>query len=218
MEAESRTHSKRATYHMRSRSSYLLITATLLISVRLTPAVATATAAPDLAPNLGSPIGHPAVWRQHDMIVDLQDLTHGYSCDDLWYKFHDILLALGARPDTKILAYNCSGPSGAKTSAPSVHLHFAMPELVTGTLIRWADIHAAPETVRLTPGQPASLRESDCALVRDIKDQLLGELGDTVVKFKLACNAPQSLRRPFSVTVQALTAVNSNPRVVAHLH
>ncbi len=203
---------------MKSCRSCVLIGALLLMSAWLTSAPATATPAPDLAPNLGGPIGHPAVWRQHDTIIDLQDLPQGYSCDDLWYKFHDILLALGARPDTRILAYNCSGQSGARTSVPSVHLHFSVPELVTGTLTRWADMHAAPETVRLTPGQPASLRDSDCALVRDIKDQLLGELGDTVVKFKLACNAPRSLRHPFSVTVQALAAVSSNPRVVAHLH
>jgi len=52
--------------------------------------------------------------------------------------------------------------------------------------------------------------------MRDIKDELSGELGDPVVSYKLACNAPRSIRWPFAVTVQALTPVYSNPRVVAH--
>src|SRR5581483_4988682 len=117
--------------------------------------------------------------------------------------------------DTNIQVYSCSGQPGAMTQAPSVHLRFATPELVSGAQVRWAQIHAAPETIRLSPGQPASLRSSDCALMRDIKDELLAELGDPVVSYKLVCNAPRFIRRPFAVTVQALAPVYSNPRVVA---
>lgn len=160
-------------------------------------------------------IGKPAVWRPHDLIVDLHNLPRNYSCDDLWYKFRDILLAFGARPDTKILVYQCADRPGAPSRSPSVHLQFSTPELVSGAQARWAEIDAASETIRLSPGQPASLRDSDCELMRQIKDGLLPELAERIVSFDLACAAPRPSHWPFNVTVQTLTPVHTNPRVTA---
>jgi len=195
--------------------SYVFACTVLLASLATSAVIRDANAA-DIAPNLTGPVGQPAAWRLHDLVIDLHDLPTRYSCDDLWYKFHDILLTIGARPDTNILVYSCSGQMGANALSPSVHLRFATPELLSGAQTRWADMHAAPETIRLTPGQPASLRPSDCALMRQIKDELLSELGDRIVSYKLACSAPRSIRWPFAVTVQALAPVYSSPRVVAH--
>jgi hypothetical protein len=55
-------------------------------------------------------------------LVDLHDLPQRYSCDDLWYKFRDVLLAMGGRPDIKILVYRCERglPDGqARSPEPS---------------------------------------------------------------------------------------------------
>jgi hypothetical protein len=184
----------------------------LLISSFLTASLMSwslATAAP---PQLG----RPAQWRPHDIIVDLHNLPIRYSCDDLWYKFHDVLLALGARPDLKIVTYRC-GPRSADANSPSVQLRFSVPELLSPKEARWADIDAAPQTIRLMPGQPGSLHDSDCELLRQIKDQLLAALPGRVTSFNLACAAPRSARWPFNVTVQTLTPVNTNPRVAAQV-
>jgi len=161
--------------------------------------------------------GRPAEWRSHDIIVDLHNLPIRYTCDDLWYKFHDVLLALGARTDLKILAYRCGPQLGELANSPSVQLRFSLPELLDTGQARWADMDATTRTVRLTPGRPGSLHDSDCELLRQIKDELLAALPDRVVSFDLACAAAKSARWPFNVTVQALTPVNTNPRVAAQV-
>jgi hypothetical protein len=162
-------------------------------------------------------LGQPATWRPHDLIVSLRNLPRAYSCDDLWYKFRDILLALGARPDIKILVYQCGREAGELARSPDVHLQFSTPEVLTGAQVRWAQIRAAPETVHLAPGQPASLRGSDCELMRQIKDELLPEVTERVVKVDFACSAPRQSRPPFNITVQTETSVATNPRVSARV-
>src|SRR5262249_18281703 len=58
--------------------------------------------------------GQPALWRTYDMIVNFQNLPRTYTCDQLWYEFHGILLQLGAWSySVSILPYHCSpSPSG----------------------------------------------------------------------------------------------------------
>jgi hypothetical protein len=189
------------------RNSLLLI-ASFLVTAFVIWSVATA-AAP--AP------GRPAQWRSHDIIVDLHNLPTRYTCDDLWYKFHDVLLALGARPDMKILTYRCGPQLGKLADSPSVQLQFSLPELLDAGQARWADIDVTARNVRLSPGHPGSLRDSDCVLLRQIKDKLLAALPEQVISFNLACAAPKSARWPFNVTVQALTPVSTTPRVAAQV-
>jgi hypothetical protein len=168
-----------------------------------------------------SPTSESAVWRPYDFIVDLHDLPRRYSCNDLWYKFHDVLLALGARADLKILPYRCERQLDPTTAlSPRVQLKFSLPEALDGTSARWADMQAVPRRVLLEPGHPTSLAASDCVLLRQIKDGLLTSLSlsQRVVSFDLACAAPRSSRWPFSVTVQALepaTATTHVAQVVA---
>ena len=183
------------------RDSWLLI-ASLLVAGFVVWSIATAAV---LAP------GRPAQWRSHDIIVDLHSLPTRYTCDDLWYKFHDVLLALGARPDMKILTYRCGPQPGELANSPSVHLQFSLPELLDAGQARWADIDATTRNVQLTPGHPGSLRDSDCDLIRQIKDQLLAALPERVVSFQLACAAPRSAGSPFNVSVQTLTPVSPTP-------
>jgi hypothetical protein len=160
--------------------------------------------------------GHPATWRPYNLVVDLRDLPQRYSCDDLWYKFRDVLLAMGARPDIKILVYRCERglPDGSARS-PRAQLQFSMPELLTPAQSRWAELQAVTTTVRLGPGHPASLLSGDCELLRQMKDGLLESVSQRVVSFNLACEASHSARWPFDVTVQALTPSRTSLKVVA---
>lgn len=179
--------------------------------------LATGSMSWSLAAAAAPQLGRPAEWRSHDIIVDLHHLPIRYTCDALWYKFHDVLLALGARPQMKILTYRCGPQLGELANSPSVQLQFSLPELLDTGQARWADLDATPQTVRITPGHPASLHDSDCELLRQLKDELLAALPDRIVSFNLACAAPRSVRWPFNVTVQALTPVNTNPRVAAQV-
>lgn len=161
-----------------------------------------------------APVGQPAVWTPHDLIVGFEHLPKIYSCDDLWYKFRDVLRAIGARPDMRILAYQCGQKVGQQAYSPQVHLHFFIPQAVGAAQARWADIHVTSHTVDLGPGHPASLTSSDCELLRQMKDDLLAALPDRVLNFNLACEAPAT-RWPFGVSVQALTPVAGQARVAS---
>src|SRR4029077_17592497 len=74
------------------------------------------------AATLGSPpVPQPGAWIPFDLVVNLQDLPKSYSCDELWYKFRDVLLAIGARP-ANIIAFRCEKALGARARSPQVHL------------------------------------------------------------------------------------------------
>jgi hypothetical protein len=182
-----------------------------VFAVALAALATLASAATRAAP---AQVGQPAVWTPHDLIVSFDHLPKIYSCDDLWYKFHDVLRALGARPDMRILAYQCGKGYGQLAYSPQVHLHFFIPQVVGRAQVRWADLNARPETIRLEPGHPASLTASDCELLRQMKDGLLAVLPDRVLSFNLACEAPKT-RWPFSVSVVALTPVAGQTRVAS---
>ncbi len=158
----------------------------------------------------------PATWIRHDIVVQLQNLPKRYSCDDLWYKFRDVLLKLGARPNMQILAYRCESVLGPIARSPTVHLQFDMPQALQGKDVRWAEMQASPRTVRLAPGDPASLDTADCDLLRQIKSALLPALSEHVLTYHLACQADPTSHPNFGLSVQALIpATASDTRLAA---
>ncbi len=163
----------------------------------------------------GAPAGQPAVWVPHDMIVDLTNLPRRYSCDDLWYKFRDVLLELGARPDMRILAYRCEAALGPRARSPSVHLRFDLPSPVDRAQARWADVTVTSTTVRIAPGHPASIDGRDCTLLKQMKSGLLDPLAVKVTTFDLACAAPQRQSPRFGISAQALTPIDTGHRQAA---
>jgi len=142
------------------------------------------------------------------VIVRLQDLPKRYSCDDLWYKFHDVLLALGARADMRILAYRCEKSlTPEQARAPSVELNFYLPQALPGTERQWANVSAVQRIVELQPGKPGKpgkIDAADCELLRQIKSGLLPLIPVKVRDYRLACAAPFEGKPPFDLTVQAL--------------
>lgn len=144
----------------------------------------------------------PAVWYHYDVIVDLQDLPKRYTCDELWYKFRDILLVVGARPDMDIVPYRCDSLS------PRVQIRFSFPKTLDGSLARFASLQAVSDTVHLEAGHPRSLDVADCALLQQIKDTLLAGLPVRVVSDRFACPASPSNHRSFELSVRTLRAAN----------
>jgi hypothetical protein len=159
-------------------------------------------------------VGQPAEWTPHDLIVSFDHLPRVYSCDDLWYKFRDVLRLVGARSDVTILVYQCGRELGQLAYSPQVQLHFSIPQALGPAQARWADVNAERQTVRIEPGHPASITRSDCELLRQMKDDLLAVLSDRVLRFNLACESPAT-RWPFSVSVEALTPVAGQSRVAS---
>lgn len=119
--------------------------------------------------------GSPAVWFPYDLIIDLQNLPRVYTCDDLYYKFRDVLVALGAQHWPMIHTYRCNSRS------PRMHLQFALAKTVSGSEQQYASMQVSSKTLELGPGKPQSLTQSDCQLLDQIKDTLLPALPVKIV-------------------------------------
>ena len=155
--------------------------------------VAPATAAPQ----------YPAwaTWQQKDLIVKLDPLPKRYTCNALWYRFRDVLTAIGAKPGMSILVYPCEGKADLAAKNPSVHLQFFMPELLPKPVAGWAQFKAAPKRVELGPGHPASLDTSDCNLLKQMKDSLLESLAQHIDHSDLACSSSGEGTKSFGLTL-----------------
>lgn len=152
----------------------------------------------------------PAAWLQHDLIVSLHDLPKTYACDDLWYKFRDVLLEIGARADYKILPYDCNSRS------PQVQLNFMLPQALTPAQRQYADLDATPKTVELEPGKPSTLKASDCDLVSQMNSYLFTAIPLKVVSSQLSCTASAKAQPHFELSVAALTpATAPSPALAA---
>ena len=143
----------------------------------------------------------PAEWMPHELIVNLTDLPRAYSCNDLWYRFHDVLSAIGAR-EMRILTYDCTDTAAHAHGSPNVELKFQLPGALTSAQARFADVSANDSAVRFLPGSPRSLSGDDCELMRQMTAGLFGALGlHTDATFRCDAKAPA---KRFVVTVRAL--------------
>lgn len=145
----------------------------------------------------------PADWQRHNTLVEFRNLPKRYSCNELWYKFRDVLWRLGASADIDILPYRCEQALGDRARSPRVRVEYYVPAGRTGAAAQSAHLEARPEEIRIAPGDPASIDSSDCALLRQMKAALPGK----VVRFDLACSAPPATSQRFSIVVQTLMRV-----------
>jgi hypothetical protein len=86
----------------------------------------------------GGPSAQPAEWRTYDLVVDFHDLPRTYSCDELWYKFRDVLRKLGARAYMTISPNRCGYVGGGEARSPHVEVKFQLPQPLPGGETRYA--------------------------------------------------------------------------------
>jgi hypothetical protein len=150
----------------------------------------------------------PAQWRTYDVVVHFQDLPKTYSCDDLWYRFRDVLLTLGARAYMTITPYDCGYTGGGEARSPRVEVKFQLPLLLHGADTRYAEMSAVKRDVRLAPGTPHSLQAGDCELMKQLQDTLLAGLPVQVTAASYSCSGPGAT---FALTVQAPMVSGARP-------
>jgi hypothetical protein len=160
----------------------------------------------------GSPGGRPALWRSYDMIVNLQNLKRTYTCNQLWYEFHGILLHLGAWPySINILPYQCSPTPSGYLRSPNVEIRFQLPIFLQAT-VKSAPAEAIERTVRLAPGEPKTLKTSDCQLLQQIEQMMLDSIeGARIVEDHFDCSAQSSRGGNFHVALTLPMAVKMPP-------
>jgi hypothetical protein len=157
----------------------------------------------------GKVSAEPAEWRTYDLLLDFQDLPRTYSCDELWYKFRDVLRKLGARAYMTITPYDCGYLGGGEARSPHVEVKFQLPQPLQGAATRYAQISVFKQPVRLAPGAPRTLLTSDCEFVRQLQGTLLAELPLPVTVADFDCSAAPA---SFALTVDALLAAPAPSR------
>ncbi len=156
---------------------------------------------PAWANGAGTASAQPALWRTYDMLVNFQNLPRTYTCDQLWYEFHGILLRLGAPlAGINILPYNCSPSPGGDMRSPNVEARFQLPFILQPGL-KGAPFTAVELTLRLSPGEPKTLHASDCELFQQIDQTLLASLPVKVHAAHFDCSAPPPRSGDFAVTL-----------------
>jgi hypothetical protein len=151
------------------------------------------------AASVGAPAALPAQWRSYDLLVQFHELPKTYSCDELWYRFRDVLLTLGARAYLTITPYDCGYLGGGEARSPRVEVKFQLPQLLHGDATRYAEMSAVEREVHLAPGAPHALQAGDCELMKQLQDTLLAALPVQVTQASYSCSGPGS----FALTLQA---------------
>ena len=164
----------------------------------MAPAAAAPAATAPAATAPAAPL--PAQWRSYDILLDLQELPRTYSCDELWYRVRDVLLALGARAYMTLTPYDCGTTHSGAARSPRVQVRFQLPYVLKGADVRYAELNVREQPVRLTPGSPHSLQPGDCELVRQLRGTLLSALPLHVEAADFNCSGA---RESYSVTVEA---------------
>lgn len=158
--------------------------------------------------------GHPgspstptvaAYWAEHNEIDELDRLPHPYQCDDLYYKYRDVLLRVGARPGMKIYTYGCIRQGKMTGDTPHVDLTYATPREMPDPRSP-AELQARRATVHLAPGEPKSLKPDDCALLDAMRQTVLASIAGGMDAQALPCDDRRASRH-YGLDVPALLPV-----------
>jgi hypothetical protein len=152
----------------------------------------------------------PAQWQTFDILVDFQNLPRTYSCDELWYKFRDVLRKLGARAYTTITPYDCGYLGGGEARSPRVEVKFQMPRLLHGAETRYAEISVIQKSVTLAPGAPRSLGAYDCEFASQLASLFFTALPIRVKMSNFLCSVtPPSWK--IVITTQIVAPASTAP-------
>jgi hypothetical protein len=150
----------------------------------------------------------PAQWAAFNILVDFQNLPRTYSCDELWYKFRDVLRKVGARADVAITPYACGYLGGGEARSPRVEVKFQMPRLLHGAETRYAEISVLQKEVVLAPGSPVSFAAHDCELARQLDSLFFPPLPIRVQTADFRCADTQP---SYKVVISAEIVASSAP-------
>jgi hypothetical protein len=113
------------------------------------------------------------VWQKHEFKFQYMGFTSTYSCDGLADQLQRLLIAAGARPDSKAKPGACAASFGRPDKFANADLVFytlapAGTDGVTGEpgAGRWT-------TVSIAAHSPHQLQTGDCELVEQFRDQVL---------------------------------------------
>ena len=116
----------------------------------------------------------PGVWQKHEYTFRFLGFTTTYSCDGLADQLRVLLIAAGARADSKSRAGVCASGYGRPDKLPQANLTFYT--LAPANAAKIADGQQAMGTwrpVTIATRSPRELTLGDCELIEQFRTQVL---------------------------------------------
>jgi hypothetical protein len=113
------------------------------------------------------------VWQKHDYSFQLLGFTSTYSCDGLASMLKVLLIAAGARTDTKSISGGCSRGYGVPDKFARANLTFYTLAPIVNGENSIAPINGVWRSVAFADRSPREVRLGDCELVEQFRDKVL---------------------------------------------
>ncbi len=159
------------------------LVAALVLSNATLPTSASLAAEPAAAP---APA--PGAWQKHQYSFAYLGFTSTYSCDGLADQLKRLLLAAGARADSKTRPGVCASPYGRPDKFARADLTFyTLAPLDSGKPPDEKPVNGVWRSVALAPHSPQGLQIGDCELVDQFRTQVLPMFTTRNVVNKMTC-------------------------------
>jgi len=169
----------------------------------------------------------PAIWKQQEINFYFHSFTTFYSCRSLADRVEELLLALGASPQTKVRSSGCIGNEIARM--PYLRINLESPiEATPAALAEAEKTRSTRELAARVRGERAAdptdqfpahwkhvslsrgefnLEPGDCELIEQLKRKVLPRLAVRIVKDDMQCTPNQLTLGQPRLEVEALTEV-----------
>jgi len=164
-----------------------------------------------------------AAWKTQEIRYSYTGFTTAYNCDSAEDRIKDILLALGAHPQTKVSATGCNFNRPSRNFFITITTITPVPvdevpaksqadtskdELLKRLGVASAQLDgtfpAEWKTVELSRNRKLHLEGGDCELIDGLKDRVLPKLSVKIISSRVQCIPRQVSIQPPELTVSAL--------------
>lgn len=150
----------------------------------------------------------PGVWQEHVYTFQFMGFTTTYSCDGLAGKIKVLLLAAGARSDSKSRAGVCSRGWGVPDKFAQANLTFYTLMPVGGeSSAAGTRVNGTWRPVRFAVRSPRELAPGDCELIEQFRTMVLPMFATRNIDSRTTCVPHQESGSVFNLKFEAFAAV-----------
>jgi hypothetical protein len=184
----------------------------LVATVGYTLVAVLLVSAPSLAADSSPMLPDSGVWQKHDYSFVFMGFTTTYSCDGLADKIRVLLIAAGARKDSKSRAGACAAGFGRPDKFARANLTFyTLAPPTAGAPSDAKPINSTWRTVSFSARSPRELSTGDCELVEQFRHNVLPMFTTRNVQDSTTCIPHQESGSVINLQFESLAAAPSGP-------
>jgi hypothetical protein len=154
----------------------------------------------------------PGIWQKHVYTFQFMGFTTTYSCDGLADKVKVLLIAAGARSDSKSQPGVCSRGWGRPDKFAQANLTFyTLVPAAAGSSSDGTPVSGTWRPVRFTVRSPRQLGLGDCELIEQFRSRLLPMFATRNVDSHTTCVPHQESGSVINLTFESFAAMPAKP-------